>query len=210
MFSFSFLWVRALWLCYNAQETLLSYFFLLPWLSWIHRGAGLYIAVNNEPAVSTNVTEAKIDQKLLGILRVSATCNISVPIRIHFLHRGQISTKKGLAAQWNCSRPGDLNSGSPGWKPVWLPETFPLDRAPLNKTRLNDLRHICPDVSAKVFRYCSIFGAKMLKPLQHKAELRFVLFFIDEKIIEQVQNYSAVNNSATKWNHFECVVLYSA
>ncbi len=28
-------------------------------MSWVHRGAGLYIAVTNEPAVSKNVTEAK-------------------------------------------------------------------------------------------------------------------------------------------------------
>ncbi len=35
------------------------YLFLLPWLSCINRGSGLYIAVKNEPTVSKNVTEAK-------------------------------------------------------------------------------------------------------------------------------------------------------
>ncbi len=36
----------------------------LPWLSRIHRGAGLYFAVKNEPTVGKNVTEAKNGQKL--------------------------------------------------------------------------------------------------------------------------------------------------
>ncbi len=46
---------------------------LLPWLSWIHSGAGVYIAVKNEPTVRKNVTKARNGQKLLGILRVKKT-----------------------------------------------------------------------------------------------------------------------------------------
>ncbi len=45
---------------------MLSHLFLLPWLSWIHRGAGLYTAVKIEPTVSKNVTEAKNGPKLLA------------------------------------------------------------------------------------------------------------------------------------------------